>query len=93
MSKELKKQVELVAGGNKQAKGMMNFFNYLEKEGELKSKELKLSYDELEFLKKTAKDSLNEIQSLETKWYQLIKKFAYKIMKSQNKFLLEELSK
>ena len=90
--KEMKKQMG-VYGNNPQTKGMNNFLNYLETECGKKELEVKMSYDELEFLKKTISESVKQMGIMQFKWYQFIKKMAIKMMAKQYKILLEELQK
>lgn len=92
LAEEMKKQMG-VYGNNPQAKGMGIFLNYLESECKKKDKELRLSYDELEFLKKTISESVKQMTTIKFKWYQFIKKIAVKMMAKQYKILLEEIKK
>ncbi|MGL5088641.1 MAG: hypothetical protein ACRC6Z_04190 [Cetobacterium sp.] len=55
--------------------------------------ELKLSYEEQEFLTKTVSDAVRGMDSVKFKWYQFIKKSMTKIMVKQYRELLIQLKK
>lgn len=77
-----------------QGQGVMSFLDYLKNECEKKDKkEFKVSFEELEFLKKMLSDSLKGIEGMKFKWYQFPKKIFLNIMLKQYKYLLEELKK
>lgn len=92
LSLEMKKQI-ISQGVNAQTKSVISFFEYLEKEGTNKEKVLKLSYEELEFLKQTIFGSIKQMDTTDYKWYQFIKKIIMKMMVVQYKALYEELKK
>ncbi|MGM0508212.1 MAG: hypothetical protein ACQERZ_03490 [Fusobacteriota bacterium] len=89
---ELKKQAS--AYGEQQAKGMLNFLSYLENEAKKKKKkELKVSFAELNFLKKTLRESLARMDEMEYKWYQFFRKWMMKLMAKQYRELLKDITK
>ena len=53
--------------------------------------ELKVSFEEYEFLKKMVIDSVKRMEAMEFKWYQLIKKGMIKMMVKQYRELLTKL--
>ena len=53
--------------------------------------ELKVSFEEYEFLKKMVIDSVKGMEAMEFKWYQLIKKGMIKMMVKQYRELLTKL--
>ena len=60
-----------------------------------KTKDIVLSYEELDFLKIQIKETIKGIDNLKSslKWYNLVKKGLYKTLKKQNEITLEELGK
>jgi hypothetical protein len=89
---EIKKQF----GGSPipQGQGVVVFLDYLKTECEKKDKkEVRVSFEELEFLKKMLSDSLRGIENMKFKWYQFPKKIFLNIMLKQYKYLLEEIKK
>ena len=63
---------------------LKGFFTYIRDFTKVKgSGEIKVSYDEYEFLKQIIKDSLKGVDKMEFKWYQLIKKITVNLMKKQ----------
>jgi hypothetical protein len=75
-----------------QMKGVMDFLNYLKAECNKKDvTEIKMSFDELEFLKKMLIDSIKGMEATQFKWYQIINKMMVKTMIKSNRSLLEEL--
>lgn len=90
---ELKKQLAAYAM-NPQTKGVTDYLDYLSNECKKKSDApIAMSFEELEFLKKTISDSVKAMENLEFKWYQLLKKMLMKMMLSQHKYILQELNK
>lgn len=79
------------------ANGMANvssFLDYVKKEAESKSTtELKLSYEEQEFLIRAFSDSLKGMSTIKYKWYQIFKKLILKVMMKQYTQLLIQLKK
>lgn len=99
MLEEMKKQMAVY---EKQLPNLLQFFNYLEKEARIvkqnkkqKTKDIVLSYEELDFLKIQIKETIKGIDNLKSslKWYNLVKKGLYKTLKKQNEITLEELGK
>ena len=99
MLEEMKKQMAVY---EKQLPNLFQFFNYLEKEVRIvkqnkkqKTKDIVLSYEELDFLKIQIKETIKGIDNLKSslKWYNLVKKGLYKTLKKQNEITLEELGK
>lgn len=84
---EAKKQFSNV-DSNSQYKGVYNFLNYVTESADNKNtKEIKLSYEEYEFLKKMVGDSVKSMENMSFLWYQFIKKLMMKIMHKQYKEL------
>ncbi len=99
MLEEMKKQMSAY---EKQLPNLFQFFNYLEKEIQItkenkkeKTKDVQLSYEELDFLKIQIKETIKGITNLSgsLKWYNFIKKGLYKTLRKQNEMVLEELGK
>lgn len=75
-----------------QGQGVSDFFDYVKKMSEDKNQmELKVSFEEYEFLKKMVIDSVKGMEAMEFKWYQLIKKGMIKMMVKQYRELLTKL--
>ena len=92
---EMKKQM---IAYEKQLPNLFNFFNYLEKETKVtkankkeKTKDVLLSYEEVDFLKLQLKETIKgiEMQSKNLKWYNFLKKSMYKMLKKQTEETLE----
>ena len=101
MTKEMKKQIKTQLGNEKQLANLFQFFNYFEKETEItkenkkeKTKNVKLSYEEVDFFKLQLKETLKGIdaQRAALKWYNLIKKALFKTLKKQTELVLEEFN-
>ena len=77
--------------------GMQNvgqFLDYVKLVADSKDKmDLKLSYEEQEFLTKMVSDAVKGMESVQFKWYQLIKKSMTKVMAKQYRQLLVQLKK
>ncbi len=87
---EIQKQVG--SETNPQMKGVSDFLNYLKAEcGKKGTSEIKMSFDELEFLKRMLIDSTKGMEATTFKWYRFIRKLMLKAMIKSNKNLLEEL--
>ena len=89
MLEEMKKQMAVY---EKQLPNLFQFFNYLEKEARIvkqnkkqKTKDIVLSYEELDFLKIQIKETIKGIDNLKSslKWYNLVKKGLYKTLKKE----------
>ena len=77
-----------------QQQGVIDFLDYLKEQCEMKDRtEVRVSYEELEFLKRMVADSIKGMEDMHFKWYQLIKKSMMKVMLTQYKQLFEELKK
>jgi hypothetical protein len=74
-------------------KSVVDFFNYLEICAKSKDNEIKLSYEELDFLKKTIVQSAQQMGEAKFKWYQFWKKWIYKVMVKQYKMLVDDINK
>ena len=95
---EMKKQM---IAYEKQLPNLFNFFNYLEKETKVtkankkeKTKDVLLSYEEVDFLKLQLKETIKgiEMQSKNLKWYNFLKKSMYKMLKKQPDETLENVN-
>lgn len=77
--------------------GMQNvgqFLDYVKSVADSKDKmDLKLSYEEQEFLIKMVSDAVKGMESVQFKWYQLIKKSMTKVMAKQYRQLFVQLKK
>lgn len=80
-------------GDNPQTKGVIDFFDYLILESKNKEKIVKLSYEELDFLKKTLGASAKQLEEQKFKWYQFLKKLIFKVTLKQYKELMNEINK
>ena len=75
-----------------QMKGVLTFFDYVKSTCENKATtELKLSYEEFDFLKRLLTDSLKGMDAMPLKWYNFIKKVTIKMMKVQYKDVLNQM--
>lgn len=89
---EIKKEFEKNYGEAPQMKGVLSFLNYIKKSCENKLlKEIKVSYEEFDFLKRMLTDSLKGMANLKLKWYEIHKKLSIKMMRTQYKALLEQM--
>lgn len=87
---EAKKQF---VNSEEQAKNIVEFFNYMKAICDSKDKdELRLSFEELEFLKKMLSDSVKGMETLTFKWWQLLRKGMVKMMLKQYKGLLVKIN-
>ena len=88
---EAKKQFP--SGSDSGVKPLINFFDYLiEICKNKKINEIKLSYEELEFLKKMLSDSVKGMEDMKFKWYQFLKKSMVKVMLKQYRMLLKTIN-
>ncbi len=77
-----------------QQQGVIDFLDYLKAQCEIKDRtEVKVSFEELEFLKRMIGDSIRGMEGMQFKWYQIIKKMMMKAMLTQYKQLFEEIKK
>lgn len=85
---EVKKQFATSAMGA-QVNGLGEFFDYIKSVADAKDQmELKLSFEEYEFLKKMIVDSIRGMEGMTFKWYQFVKKGMLKVMIRQYRELL-----
>lgn len=85
---EVKKQFSSSAMGA-QTQGLAEFFDYIKSVADSKDQmELKLSFEEYEFLKRMIIDSIKGMEAMTFKWYQFIKKGMLKVMIKQYRELL-----
>jgi hypothetical protein len=85
-------QKQMGSENNPQMKGVLDFLTYLKAECTKKTvTEIKMSFDELEFLKKMVVDSVKGMEGMTYKWYQIVNKLMVKTMIKSNRSLLEEL--
>lgn len=88
---EAKKQFP--EGGEQGAKPIVEFFDYINLICQDTNKpELRLSFEELEFLKKMLSDSVRGMEGMSFKWYQLIRKGMVKLMLKQYRELLKKIN-
>ena len=88
---DIKKQYEKMYSDS-QMKGILTFFDYVKSTSENKSAtELKLSYEEFDFVKRLLTDSLRQMDTMPLKWYNLIKKATIKMLKVQYKGFLKQM--
>ena len=89
---DIKKQFEQTYAYICKMKGVLSFFDYVKSVCENKtSAELKLSYEEFDFLKRLLTDSLKGMDAMKLKWYNLVKKATIKMMKTQYKDVLQQM--
>lgn len=87
---EVKKQFT----SNNSTPNVVQFLDYVKSTADLKDKmELKVSYEELEFLTRMVSDSIRGMEAVQFKWYQLIRKGMTKAMIKQYRELLSQLKK
>lgn len=87
---EVKKQFST----NNATPNVVQFLDYVKATADIKDKmELKVSYEELEFLTRMISDSIRGMEAVEFKWYQFIKKGMTKAMVKQYRELLSQLKK
>ena len=96
---EMKKQMKVY---EKQLPNIFQFFGYLEKEIKItkenkkeKTKDVSLSFEELDFLRLQIRETIKGIDNMKTKlkWYNFLKKGLYKTLRKQNEMTLKELGK
>lgn len=87
---EAKKQ--FVNNGD-QVKAIAEFFDYMKSICDSKEKNiLKLSFEELEFLKKMLSESVRGMKTMKFKWWEFIKKSMVKVMLKQYEDLLKKIN-
>ncbi len=94
LSKFLDEAKKQFSGANEQqVKPLVEFFDYVKSICENKDKnELRISYEEMEFLKKMLSDSIKGMEGMNFKWYQLLRKSMVKIMVKQYRALLKKIN-
>lgn len=89
---DIKKEFEKTYANVPQMKGVLSFLDYIKTSCENKDlKELNVSYEEFDFLKRMLMDNLRGMEAMQLKWYQLIKKTTLKMMKTQYRDILGQL--
>lgn len=86
---EAKKQFADI-GSSTQQVGVYNFFKYvIDLASSKDTTEIKLSYEEYEFLKKMLQDSVRGIEKMQFFWYQFIRRATTKAIAKQYRSLLK----
>lgn len=89
---EIRKEFEKTYADAPQMKGVLTFIDYVRTSCEVKElTELKLSYEEFDFLKRMITDSLRGMETLNLKWYEIHKKITIKMMRTQYKDILQQM--
>lgn len=52
-----------------------------------------MSHEEVDFLRKTLTASIKQMETIEFKWYQFMRKWLVKVMIKQNKMLLDDINR
>lgn len=87
---EVKKQFATTMGGQNQ--GIVEFFDYMKSVADSSDKmELKVSFEELEFLKRMMADSIKGMEAMQFKWYQFVRKGMVKVLIKQYKELYAKI--
>ena len=87
---EAKKQFSDTAS-NSQYAGVYNFLNYITDVASKKeSTEIKMSYEEQDFVKRMLQDSVRGMEKMQFFWYQFIRKFTVKTLTKQYRELLKK---
>ena len=87
---EAKKQFSDTAS-NSQYAGVYNFLNYITDVASKKeSTEIKMSYEEQDFVKRMLQDSVRGMEKMQFFWYQFIRKFTIKTLSKQYRELLKK---
>ena len=89
---EMKKQM-ISYSGNPQMSGVLSFFDYLEAECKNTNPAIKMSFEELDFMKMQLSESIKGMENMTFKWYNFLKKITIKMFVKQYKALLEEFKK
>lgn len=89
---EMKKQIANQAL-NPQMGGLVSFFDYLEIECKNTNPSIKMSFEELDFMKMQLSESVKGMENMQFKWYNFLKKITMKLFTKQYKALLEEFKK
>ena len=87
---EAKKQFTDTAS-NSQYAGVYNFLTYITDIASKKeSTEIKMSYEEQDFVKRMLQDSVRGMEKMQFFWYQFIRKFTVKMLTKQYRELLKK---
>lgn len=87
---EAKKQFSDTAS-NSQYAGVYNFLNYItDVTSKKESTEIKMSYEEQDFVKRMLQDSVRGMEKMQFFWYQFIRKFTVKTLAKQYRELLKK---
>lgn len=79
---------QFLAGGD-QGTSIVEFFNYMKEVCDNKTKnELRISFEELEFMKKMMTDSVRGMEGMTFKWWQFPQKAMVKLMVKQYRAIL-----
>lgn len=92
MAVEMKKQMAGYGEMN-QTKGVIQFLDYLETEAKNKKDTIPMSHEEVDFLRKTLTASIKQMETMEYKWYQFMRKWLVKVMIKQNRMLLDDINR
>ena len=81
------------AGSNSQYAGVYEFLTYITDVASNKtSTELKVSYQEHDFIKRMLQDSVKGMEKMQFFWYQFIRKFTVKMLNRQYRDLLKKFN-
>ena len=87
---EAKKQFTDTAS-NSQYAGVYNFLTYITDTASKKeTTEIKMSFEEQEFIKRMLQDSVRGMEKMQFFWYQFIRKFTVKMLTKQYRELLKK---
>ena len=87
---EAKKQFTDTAS-NSQYAGVYNFLTYITDTASKKeTTEIKMSFEEQEFIKRMLQDSVRGMEKMQFFWYQFIKKFTVRMLTKQYRELLKK---
>ena len=87
---EAKKQFSDTAS-NSQYAGVYNFLTYITDTASKKeTTEIKMSFEEQEFIKRMLQDSVRGMEKMQFFWYQFIRKFTVRMLTKQYRELLKK---
>ena len=101
LTRMIEEMRKMMSQYEKQLPNVFGFFKYLENEVKItkankkeKTKNVKLSYEEVDFFKLQLKETLKgiEAQRATLKWYNFIKKALFKTLTKQTEAVLEEFN-
>ena len=76
---------------NSQYAGVYNFLTYITDTASKKeTTEIKMSFEEQEFIKRMLQDSVRGMEKMQFFWYQFIRKFTVKMLTKQYRELLKK---